>query len=228
MRNYETIILFRTDAPEATVSTITKKLEKIITKKPGKLTKKDDWGVKTLAYIVKKEKQARYIIWYYTQDPKITTEVDKALRFEESILRYATLVADEGLEKHLQEKSAKKAAAKEPTDEEKSERNNRDSNDVYVDYKDVLTLSRYTSERGKITPRRISGVNAKSQRRISQAVKRARQIAILSYTDSVFTERPQFDRGERGERGERGDRGDRGGDRNFERSDRSFDRHDRQ
>lgn len=215
MRNYETIVIFKTTASEAAVSTITKKLEKVITKKPGKVTKKDDWGVKTLAYPIKKEKQGKYTIWFYNQDEKIVAEVDKALRYEEDILRYSTIVADEQLAKHLAEKTEKKA--KKATEGAEGERQQQDHYDVYVDYKDLLSLSRYISERGKITPRRISGVSAKSQRRISQAVKRARQIALLSYTDGVYIERPaherndrpQFDRGERGERGERHERGER-------------------
>lgn len=222
MRNYETVIIFKTAATEANISTITKKLEKIITKKPGKLNKKDDWGNKTLAYLIKKEKQGKYVIWHYTQEPKILTEVDKALRYEEDILRYATLVADEGLEKHIQALKTKKPAKESTTGEERDERNHRDDYDVYVDYKDVISLSRYISDRGKITPRRISGVSAKSQRRISQAVKRARQIALLSYTDGIYVERPQQDRGfERQERPYGQDR-----ERSFERHDRS-ERHDR-
>lgn len=211
MRNYETIVIFKTGATEAAVSTITKKLEKVITKKPGKVTKKDEWGIKTLAYPIKKEKQGKYVVWFYNQEPKIVAEVDKALRYEEDVLRYTTHVADEELEKHLNEKKAKKAEKPEATGEDS--RNNRDTYDVYVDYKDILGLSRYISDRGKITPRRVSGVSAKSQRRISQAVKRARQIALLSYTDGVYIERPAFDRSERnfdrGERSERGERSDR-------------------
>ena len=50
-----------------------------------------------------------------------------------------------------------------------------------IDYKDVATLRKYISERGKILPRRITGTCAKHQRAITIAVKRARQIAILPY-----------------------------------------------
>lgn len=51
-----------------------------------------------------------------------------------------------------------------------------------IDYKDVNTLQRYVSESGKILPRRMSGTCAKHQRAIATAVKRARQVALLSYT----------------------------------------------
>ena len=51
-----------------------------------------------------------------------------------------------------------------------------------VDYKDVATLKKYISERGKILPRRITGTCAKHQRAVTTAVKRARHIALLPYS----------------------------------------------
>ena len=51
-----------------------------------------------------------------------------------------------------------------------------------VDYKDVMIVSKYINEKGKILPRRMTGACAKHQRDITIAVKRARHIAILPYT----------------------------------------------
>lgn len=51
-----------------------------------------------------------------------------------------------------------------------------------IDYKDVPKLRRYTTERGKILPRRISGNCAKHQRQMTLAIKRARNIALLPFT----------------------------------------------
>jgi small subunit ribosomal protein S18 len=51
----------------------------------------------------------------------------------------------------------------------------------YVDWKDVDFLRQFVPERGKIMPRRISGVTAKDQRRIAKAIKRARSMAILPF-----------------------------------------------
>lgn len=53
----------------------------------------------------------------------------------------------------------------------------------YVDYKDVRLLQNYTPERGKIQPRRISGNCAHHQRQLTRAIKRARHIALLAYTE---------------------------------------------
>jgi small subunit ribosomal protein S18 len=52
----------------------------------------------------------------------------------------------------------------------------------YIGYKDVRLLSPFIPERGKIQPRRISGVCATHQRALQTAIKRARQIALIPYT----------------------------------------------
>lgn len=51
-----------------------------------------------------------------------------------------------------------------------------------IDYKDTQTLKKYISDRGKILPRRVTGACAKHQRKITVAIKRARQVALLPYT----------------------------------------------
>jgi small subunit ribosomal protein S18 len=53
---------------------------------------------------------------------------------------------------------------------------------VHVDYKDINKLRKYITERGKILPRRISGNCAKHQRMLTEAIKRARNIALLPFT----------------------------------------------
>ena len=54
-----------------------------------------------------------------------------------------------------------------------------------INYKDTRLLNAFISERGKITPRRISGVCAAHQRRLSEAVKQARNIALLPFTGKL-------------------------------------------
>ena len=53
--------------------------------------------------------------------------------------------------------------------------------ETVVDYKDVDTLKKYVSERGKILPRRITGTCAMHQRAVAKAIKRARVVAILPF-----------------------------------------------
>ncbi|ARC54801.1 30S ribosomal protein S18 [Candidatus Riesia sp. GBBU] len=53
----------------------------------------------------------------------------------------------------------------------------------YIDYKDVSILRNYITENGKIVPSRITGTKSKYQRQLVKAIKRARYIALLPYTD---------------------------------------------
>ncbi|MCC5944609.1 MAG: 30S ribosomal protein S18 [Bernardetiaceae bacterium] len=53
----------------------------------------------------------------------------------------------------------------------------------YIDYKDPDFLSKFINDQGKILPRRITGNSPKFQRRVAQAIKRARHLAILPFVD---------------------------------------------
>lgn len=55
---------------------------------------------------------------------------------------------------------------------------------VEIDYKDLDTLKNYITETGKIVPSRITGTSARYQRQLARAVKRARALALLPYSDS--------------------------------------------
>lgn len=77
---------------------------------------------------------------------------------------------------------------------------------VYVDYKDVNLLRRFMSDRAKIRARRVTGNDAQQQREVARAIKNAREMALLPYTNRVTTQRG-------------GGRGDRERDRGLPRPD---------
>tara|TARA_Y100000768_G_scaffold382812_1_gene363808 strand:+ start:244 stop:522 length:279 start_codon:yes stop_codon:yes gene_type:complete len=60
-------------------------------------------------------------------------------------------------------------------------------NSPQIDYKDTRMLSRYITEKGKIIPSRITGVSRKKQKELARAIKRARFLSLLSYTNK-FTQ----------------------------------------
>lgn len=85
-------------------------------------------------------------------------------------------------------------------------------NALAIDWKDVKMLGKFLSERGKMTPSRITNVSMKKQRELAKAIKRARFMALLPYVraESERGERPErSDRFERSERFDRSDRGER-------------------
>jgi small subunit ribosomal protein S18 len=60
-----------------------------------------------------------------------------------------------------------------------------EDNIVHIDYKNDKQLTKFTTEQGKIIPRRTSGVCAKHQRMLTNAIKRARIVALLPFVDNT-------------------------------------------
>ena len=65
----------------------------------------------------------------------------------------------------------------------------------YIDYKDINLLRRFMSDRAKIRARRVTGNDAQQQREVARAIKHAREMALLPYTNRVTTQRTSRDRG---------------------------------
>ena len=84
-------------------------------------------------------------------------------------------------------------------------------NTLWIDYKDLNTLRKFMSDRGKIRARRVTGNCEQHQHDVAEAIKTARELVLLPYTQRTVTERPGGRRGDRGDRGDRPDRGDREG-----------------
>ena len=80
---------------------------------------------------------------------------------------------------------------------------------VWIDYKDLNTLRKFMSDRGKIRARRVTGNCEQHQHDVAEAIKTARELVLLPYTQRTVTERPaRRDRGDRPERSDRGPRRD--------------------
>ena len=78
----------------------------------------------------------------------------------------------------------------------------------YVDWKDVNLLRRFVSERSKIRARRVNGNSTQQQKLVADAVKVAREMALIPYATRITSQRNN--RGRDGDRGDRGPRGERG------------------
>lgn len=72
----------------------------------------------------------------------------------------------------------------------------------YVDWKDANLLRRFISERAKIRARRVTGNDTQQQKLIADAIKVAREMALIPYANRVTTQRSNRDRGDRGGRAE--------------------------
>lgn len=114
MREYESMIILRSDLTETELTKVITKVEEIITNKEGKILKKDHWGVKKLAYQIDKHSRGNYFVYDFVTPNENITSLEHALKYDESVLRYMTIKLKDkiDIEKRLEELSKKEEKAK--------------------------------------------------------------------------------------------------------------------
>ncbi len=91
MRRYETIVILRPSLGEDDINDITGKYADIIKKNNGEVIKEDHWGIKTLAYPIKKEQQGYYICIEYAVFPEAVFEIERLAKIDDRLLKYMTV-----------------------------------------------------------------------------------------------------------------------------------------
>ena len=87
MRNYEIAVVLHPDL-EIDIESATQKVEKIIESAKGKITKKDNWGKRKLAYKIKKQDWGIYVFYQVHLDPSEVNTIESTLRITEEVMRY--------------------------------------------------------------------------------------------------------------------------------------------
>ncbi len=97
MAFYETVVLVRADKTPAQIKTLTTKLLDFIKtdKTAGKVSRNEYWGLKQLAYPIKKNSHAHYLMLNYSADSKHKDEMERQLRLNDDVLRYMTIVTED-------------------------------------------------------------------------------------------------------------------------------------
>ena len=93
MRNYEIAVVLHPDL-EIDLATTLEKIENIITKNGGKITKKDNWGKRKLAYKIKKQDWGIYVFYNVEIDPSKITKINQIFRITEEVIRYLIVSVD--------------------------------------------------------------------------------------------------------------------------------------
>jgi ribosomal protein S18/ribosomal protein S6 len=191
VKNYELYFILGSEVTPANQKTTQEKVAKLL-ENELKATNIDvvDEGAKKLAYPIKKHKLGFYVIATFDIDSqygKNISIVEKKLNILEDIIRY--IIVDQT---DYNKSKAKESLNKTPTTTTHNELNKgryTKKNDITkhlgmreVDYKDVEFLNQFTSPYHKIFDRSRTGTSAKMQRRITQAIKRARHMALMAFT----------------------------------------------
>lgn len=94
MRKYELVCIFHSDLDEDAFKGVVEKVGAWITESGGSVDNVDVWGRRRLAYRINKQREGQYVLFSATLDPAATAELERNLRFQESVVRsMLTLVA---------------------------------------------------------------------------------------------------------------------------------------
>jgi len=88
MRKYELICVFQADLDEAAFKGAVERVQSWITEAGGSVDKTDIWGRRKLAYIIHKQTEGQYVLMNITLDPKSISELERNIRFLETVLRH--------------------------------------------------------------------------------------------------------------------------------------------
>ena len=106
MRKYETIIILQPELGEDDINVVTTKVQDVITSFKGELHRMDDWGVRKLAYSIRKCARGRYYYVRYDGVAEMIAELERRIRLDEKVLRYQTVNITDEPEKVVPEKKA--------------------------------------------------------------------------------------------------------------------------
>ena len=95
MANYESVLIARQDLGASQVSSIVSDLSDVIKKEGGEVVRVDNWGLKNLAYRIKKNRKGHYVVMNIAAPAKAIAEFERIMRFNEDIIRYMTVKVDE-------------------------------------------------------------------------------------------------------------------------------------
>lgn len=126
MRRYESIYILRPGMSEEQVDAIIENTNKIITDDAGTIISLNKWGMKKLAYLVKKESQGYYVYCDFAGTPAAVAEFERRFRIEDAVLKYMTVKLSEAITAEQVQQAigdiaaAEEAAAKEAAEAEEA------------------------------------------------------------------------------------------------------------
>ncbi len=93
MRDYELLVVTQPDLDEAALGEVNAKIEGWINEAGGTIKKTDAWGKRRLAYEIRKQRDGVYVLFQVTMPPSYTSELERNLRFVETVMRHMITVA---------------------------------------------------------------------------------------------------------------------------------------
>lgn len=95
MANYESVLIARQDLGASQINTLVSDLSEVIKKEGGEVVKVDNWGLKNLAYRIKKNRKGYYVLLNIVAPAKAVAEYERLIRLNEDIIRYMTVKVED-------------------------------------------------------------------------------------------------------------------------------------
>ena len=95
MANYESVLIARQDLGASQVSNLVSDMSKVIADQGGEVVRVDNWGLKNLAYRIKKNRKGHYVVMNIAAPANAIAEFERIMRFNEDIIRYMTVKVEE-------------------------------------------------------------------------------------------------------------------------------------
>ncbi len=95
MAYYESVFIARQDISSSNVEELAGQLQQVIEGNGGKVTKTEHWGLKNLAYRIKKNRKGHYVLFNLDAPSEAVHEMERTMRFNEDVLRYLTVRVNE-------------------------------------------------------------------------------------------------------------------------------------
>lgn len=110
MRTYENIFIVHPDVVGDELTAVIDKYKQILTDQGGDILKIDNWGTRTLAYLVKKQNQGTYVQVIFEAPPAAIAEVERRMRIDEAVIKFQTVMLEGGFEAPVEEAPTETAA----------------------------------------------------------------------------------------------------------------------
>ena len=94
MRRYEAVVILHPDMGEDDVRNFTEKYTELVKTSGGEIIKIEDWGLKRLAYLVKKKEKGRYILFDFVGNPALISEMERQFKISEDVMKYLSVKLD--------------------------------------------------------------------------------------------------------------------------------------
>ncbi|MCX8043160.1 MAG: 30S ribosomal protein S6 [Desulfobacterota bacterium] len=90
LRGYELCLIFHPETPDGDITGLLNSISDLITRQKGSVLKHEKWGKKSFKYPIKKQTKGSYCFLYFMAEPPVLREIDRMVRYNETVLRYTT------------------------------------------------------------------------------------------------------------------------------------------